>query len=267
VELLYDRGAVLLRGPRRLVEELNLPELLWDPRVCELRARLVGPVVCCYSVSDFSGSHLAPFEQIALYVKLSASERSEYVPCYEAFSCAHRAFFRSNPHAPWSAFVAASSRTPAGRTALASYHRARRIVGTASRKLRLAETLLMRHAGEPAFLFCADNAAAYALSRRLLVPAITCDIGRKEREGILQRLRDGRVRALVSAQVLNEGVDVPDARVGIVLGGSLGKREHIQRVGRLLRPREGKTALVYEIIARDTHEERQSQRRRGALAA
>lgn len=49
---------------------------------------------------------------------------------------------------------------------------------------------------------------------------------------------------MVSAQVSNEGLDVPDADVAIIVGGTRGEREHVQRVGRLLRPRPGKRALV-----------------------
>jgi superfamily II DNA or RNA helicase len=65
--------------------------------------------------------------------------------------------------------------------------------------------------------------------------------------------------------VLNEGIDVPDADVGIVVGGTQGIREHVQRVGRLLRPAAGKRATVYELIADDTTEGRDAQRRRQGL--
>jgi superfamily II DNA or RNA helicase len=66
--------------------------------------------------------------------------------------------------------------------------------------------------------------------------------------------------------VLNEGIDVPDADVAIVMGGALGEREHVQRVGRLLRPRKGKRAVVYELVTRDTIEVRLARRRRAGLA-
>ena len=71
----------------------------------------------------------------------------------------------------------------------------------------------------------------------------------------------------MSARVLNEGLDVPDADVAIILGGALGEREHVQRVGRLLRPRPGKRALVYELVAQRTIDVRQAARRRRGLAA
>jgi superfamily II DNA or RNA helicase len=52
-----------------------------------------------------------------------------------------------------------------------------------------------------------------------------------------------------------------------VVGGALGEREHVQRVGRLLRPGEGKRAAVYELVTRDTLEVGQAHRRRQGLVA
>jgi len=66
----------------------------------------------------------------------------------------------------------------------------------------------------------------------------------------------------VTSQVLNEGVDVPAAGVGIVLSGSGSVREHVQRLGRLLRKFEGKQAVLYEVVARGTAEEFTSEKRR-----
>ncbi|PYO08382.1 MAG: hypothetical protein DMD75_18645 [Candidatus Rokuibacteriota bacterium] len=94
---------------------------------------------------------------------------------------------------------------------------------------------------------------------------LTCDIGRSERDNALERFHRGDLRTLVSARVLNEGLDVPDADVAVVVGGALGEREHVQRVGRLLRPGEGKRAVVYELVTRNTIEVGQARRRRQGL--
>ena len=67
--------------------------------------------------------------------------------------------------------------------------------------------------------------------------------------------------------MLNEGIDVPDAEVGIVVAGRMGEREHVQRVGRLLRPGAGKRALVYELVVAQSGECRQAERRGERLAA
>ena len=67
---------------------------------------------------------------------------------------------------------------------------------------------------------------------------------------------------LATSRVLNEGVDLPSAEVAIVLSGTGTVREHVQRLGRILRPGHGKRAVLYEIVAAGTAEVRTSARRR-----
>jgi superfamily II DNA or RNA helicase len=73
---------------------------------------------------------------------------------------------------------------------------------------------------------------------------------------------NGKYKVIVTSQVLDEGVDVPDASVGLVLGGTGSTREYVQRLGRLLRKKEGKTAKLVEIISKETVEVGISRRRR-----
>jgi superfamily II DNA or RNA helicase len=62
--------------------------------------------------------------------------------------------------------------------------------------------------------------------------------------------------------VLDEGVDVPEASVGVILGGSGTIREYRQRLGRLLRKSGDKVATLYEIVSKETSEVSTSRRRR-----
>ena len=84
----------------------------------------------------------------------------------------------------------------------------------------------------------------------------------RERVDILQRFHSGDYSVVVTSQVLNEGVDVPAANVGIILSGTGSVREHVQRLGRLLRKHGEKQAVLYEVVTRDTAEEITSDRRR-----
>jgi superfamily II DNA or RNA helicase len=236
------------------------------PETIEVLDRLVGPIVFQLGIHDLAGTHLAPFEHELIRVSLDTDEQVAYAAAHGSFLEAMRLFRRSRPGGTWADFVRAAMQSAAGRQALAGHREARRIVSVARAKLETVRSLLHRHHDERTLAFTADNTAAYALSRELLVPAITCDVVRREREEVLSRFRNGEVRAIVSARVLNEGIDVPEARIGVVLGGSLGPREHVQRVGRLLRPAPGKTAHVYEIVVRGTFEDFDSQRRRRSLA-
>jgi superfamily II DNA or RNA helicase len=115
-------------------------------------------------------------------------------------------------------------------------------------------------------VFTALAGDACEVARELLVPVITAETSRRERTEILDRFREGRYRVIVSARVLNEGIDVPDARVAILLAGRLGLREHVQRIGRVLRPSPGKRALVYELVTAGTIDDRRANARRRQLA-
>ncbi|HXX77808.1 MAG TPA: helicase-related protein [Ktedonobacteraceae bacterium] len=78
---------------------------------------------------------------------------------------------------------------------------------------------------------------------------------------MLDRFRAGQYTKLVTGRVLNEGVDVPDCRVAIIVSGNSTKREYIQRLGRILRPKVGQ-ALLYELITTGTTEEEIAKRRK-----
>jgi superfamily II DNA or RNA helicase len=87
--------------------------------------------------------------------------------------------------------------------------------------------------------------------------------------------------AVVTSKVLDEGVDIPDAELGVILSGTGSAREFIQRLGRLLRPkpdnnnspgsrttsgyRNYKKAMLIEIISSETKETITSARRKRAL--
>ena len=84
-----------------------------------------------------------------------------------------------------------------------------------------------------------------------------------ERRDILEKFRDGEYTRVVTSNVLDEGIDVPDASVAAVLSGSGSEREFTQRLGRILRPsEETERALLYEVVADDTAEEGVASRRR-----
>jgi superfamily II DNA or RNA helicase len=228
---------------------------------------LVGPVVFELTVADLAGGFLASFDAVTLHLELTRDERAAYSAFHTLFGTVHMEFRRLAPDAGWADFGRHASRSPEGRRALQAWRQMRALLAFTQAKRHALRSLLERHRSSRVLVFTADNATAYAIAREHLVMPLTCDIGRQERAEALDRFRRGALRTLVSARVLNEGVDVPDADVAIVVGGTLGEREHVQRVGRLLRPAEGKRALVYELVARDTVEVGQARRRRQGLGA
>ncbi|MEL7333541.1 MAG: DEAD/DEAH box helicase family protein [Cyanobacteria bacterium J06560_2] len=224
---------------------------------------LLGPVLYRRTSAELSGTALAPYQVVQLKVKLSEEERDRYTTLQEQ----RNAFLKSSniwlsSAEGWQRFVQASAKSAAGRRAMLAHREAKNIaLGTAG-KLSLLEKLLTQHHPERTIIFTNDNATVYKISQDFLIPAITHQTPVKERHIILQKFRSGDYSAIVVSHVLNEGVDVPDARVAILLSGTGSTREYIQRLGRVLRKgSDGKVALLYEVIAEQTSEEGVSRRR------
>jgi superfamily II DNA or RNA helicase len=228
---------------------------------------LLGPVVFELQIADLAGRDLAPLEIVRIMVALTAEERAAYQRDSEPFLSLRRELLRVNPDADWVTCVRSIARTSAGREALAGMHRAGALAAFPRAKRDAVRELLARHRGDRTLLFTASADDAYAIGGEALVPVITADVSRKEREAILRAFREHRVRAVCSARVLNEGIDVPDANVAVVVGGALGGTEHVQRIGRILRPAEGKRATAYELVTLDTVDEARMRARRRRLAA
>ena len=226
---------------------------------------LIGSEVYRKTAEELAGKALAQHEVVQIKVKLSQQERDRYKELIQL----RNDFLRESKISlgsiqGWQRFVQVSARSQAGRRAMLAHRGAKEIALGTDGKLRILANLLAEHYPERTLIFTADNATVYRISHELLVPAITHQTPVKERHEILTRFRAGEYKSLVASHVLNEGVDVPDASVAIILSGTGSAREYTQRLGRVLRKGKDKNkfALLYEVIAEDTSEEGTSARRR-----
>lgn len=237
----------------------------YDPHQSTVFDELVGPLAYWKSVRELSGTRLAPYEVIRLSVELSPEERFAYEreeAICQAYWQGRAEQAQPKPESRLEILLREQAQDPAARRALQAWHQMRSIVAGADAKLDLLEELFRRHASDRAIVFTASNEMAYHISQLFLIPAITHQTNARERKAILQRFESGQYKAVVTSKVLNEGVDVPEAAVAIILGGSGSAREHTQRLGRILRQRADKLAVLYEITARGTMEAGISRRRR-----
>jgi superfamily II DNA or RNA helicase len=224
---------------------------------------LIGPIVYRREIRQLAGEFLAEYRTVRRYVELSPEDQA----CYQQARDRYRRFLDDHgislggPNG-WVRFLRETCRSEEGRAAFQAYREQKRLAQAAPAKLELLDQLLQQHAGDRVLIFTYDNATVYLIARRFLVPAITHQTKTKERHGILKRFHSGEYPVVVTSQVLNEGVDVPAANVGIILSGTGSVREHVQRLGRLLRKQVDKQALLYEIITGGTAEEFTSDRRR-----
>lgn len=225
---------------------------------------LIGPVVYRKDIVELSGSYLADYDVHTVVVELTTDERAEY----DSERAIYTTFLRSsgirmgNPSG-WNDFILRASQSASGQRAMQAYRRQKELAVAAPAKLTvLQELLLNSHRADRVLIFTQDNRTAYQISKRFLLPVITHQTKVTERSRILELFSKGAYNAVATSKVLNEGVDVPDANVAVIISGSGSVKEHVQRLGRILRQKEGKRAVLYEVVTKATNEIGTSERRR-----
>jgi superfamily II DNA or RNA helicase len=227
---------------------------------------LIGPIVFEQRIDDLVGAQLAEYRTERIHVDLTNAERALYDTDYAIYSD----YFRSNqlPQKHGRYWLQEMMRRGAfdtdARAALLARLRLIRLLSQAENKLATLEALLKEYAHEQSLIFTESNEAVYAIARRHLVPALTHETNAAERKHILDEYQAGNYRTIVTSRVLNEGIDVPEAKVAIVLGGTASAREYIQRLGRVLRKVGSRQAYLFEVLVRDSVEVGRSQRRRSS---
>jgi superfamily II DNA or RNA helicase len=224
---------------------------------------LIGPIVYRREITQLRGRFLADYQVMTLYVNLTDEERFAYERSREVYRqfLSDAGIDMRRPNA-WAQFLFTAHRSPEGRQAYLAYRRQRELALAAPAKLSLLGKLLDRHNGDRILIFTHDNATVYKIARRFLVPVITHQTKTKERREVLLRFNAGTFPIVATSRVLNEGVNVPEANVAVILSGTGSVREHVQRLGRILRKSGDKEAILYEVITRGTVEEFTSNRRR-----
>lgn len=256
----YRRAAEGAVAPYRL--GLSATPERTDGRDADLEA-LVGPVVYSRSPAELS-AHLASFREECIKVALSPHEQQGY----ERARATYRDFLRrrrlriTSPEEFQRWVIWPSANDAEAREALLAHREARRLSFNAAGKMTTLVMLLERHAADRTIIFSEFNSVVDEVSRMLLVPSITHRTPAAERAAVLEGFRAGRFSTLVTGRVLNEGVDVPDANVAIVLSGTATRREYVQRLGRVLRPKAG-PAVLYELVSEETDEQHVTRRRHG----
>ena len=225
---------------------------------------LIGPEVYRRSPAELTeGRYLAQYQEKIIDIALSGEDEIRYAEqrrIYSSFLRRRRIVIRS-PEDFQQKLIFLSARDPEARTAMLAWREARQIAMNAPAKYSEIERLLHKHAADQVLLFSEYNPVVDEISRRFCLPSITYKTPTEERRTILDRFRTGQYTKLVTGRVLNEGVDVPDCRVAIIVSGNSTKREYIQRLGRILRPKEGE-ALLYELVTTGTTEEEMAKRRK-----
>ncbi len=230
----------------------------------DLLDNLIGKTVYRLEAQQLAGEFLADYTIEKVEVELSDEERKSYQAERQIYTDFRRKMNLPYGQEGWRMFLIHSAKSEDGRRAMKAYRNYKKIALGTESKIHVLQDLLTRHKHDKVLIFTHENEMVYRISNDYLIPAITHETNVKERKFWLDAFNRGDVLALATSKVLNEGVNIPDASVAIILSGSGSSREHIQRLGRILRKKDDKQAILYEVVTRDTTEEYTSQKRTDA---
>jgi superfamily II DNA or RNA helicase len=244
-----------------------------DDAVAELLIPYFGGICFRYGFEEAIADGVCAAPRVAFVgVELSVEERAEYLATEHQLVGArtHLRRVRGMPLEPFGDFLAAVSHLAerdagadgrAARQYLDAFSKRRDIVAQTSGKYELLGSLApaIRDAHGALVFTETVRAANHAINR--LDPLVSIDLitgatARRQRREILDDLRVRRLDAVAAPRVLDEGVDVPDANLGIVMSASRTRRQMIQRMGRILRRKQAGVAARFVIMfAKDTLED------------
>ena len=121
-------------------------------------------------------------------------------------------------------------------------------------KNQILEDLLEEHEGKKTLIFCDWLDQGEDLSNEYDIPFISGETDFEDREEYFEEFREGDLDRMIVSRIGDEGLDLPNAEVGIVMSGQGGsRRQATQRAGRVMRPVGD--AQVYMVATKGSNEE------------
>ncbi|BAB66329.1 DEAD/DEAH box helicase [Sulfurisphaera tokodaii] len=200
--------------------------------------------------------YLAPFELIQIRVNLTSKEKLKYATLLSQF----RKVAGGKKVSELIQLVKEGNSNAI--EAMKIYNEMKKIVNLAENKLKALDDIIQKENGNKILIFTQYVDQAEEIAKKYNAYLITGKTNKNEREKILRIFKTLKSGILVLTTVGDEGLDIPDANVGIIVTGTGSRRQFIQRLGRLLRPSNGKVARLYEIVTRGTAEEYQASKRK-----
>ena len=229
---------------------------------------IIGPIVYTKTSEELQRrGYLAKHREERIFVDLTWNELKEYnklMQKYEEY-CNRVIPNIKDPLERFRKVVELAYKDPEAKEALKARLKARQIALNAERKIKVLEKLLKKYADEKVIIFSRYTDIIREISKRFFIPKILHDTPKEERNVILKLFKEGKITKIATAMALDEGVDVPDASVAIIISGTGSSREYIQRLGRILRPKD-KEAKLIELITRKTLDVYLSERRRRRIS-
>jgi superfamily II DNA or RNA helicase len=214
------------------------PERQYDEGLSEVLIPALGPVIFEYSYRDaLRDGVIVPFNLRNVVFELEEDRQAEYDKLTRAIAKAIRRY------------GAEAEET------VALYLKRARVMNLSMERIRLALKLCAAHRKQRVLVFHEDVEACNLIHHVLTTNNVRSGIYHskltmRDRVAMLNGYRRGDLDVLVTCRALDEGFNVPETQVGIIAASTATRRQRIQRLGRVLRPADGKTgALIYTLVA------------------
>jgi len=218
---------------------------------------MMGGLVYSKETSELiAKGYLAPYEMVQVKVELTSPEKRKYFELLKKFR------ELSKGRSVMDLIKNVKKRDPTAINALKVYAEIKKVVNLSENKIKKVEEIVDENRDKKILIFTQYVEQAEKIASRCNALLLTGKTPQGERERIVTSFKKSTSGVLVLTTVGDEGLDIPDANVGIIVAGTSSKRQFIQRLGRLLRSSMGKKAILYEIIVKGTSEEYQSRKRR-----
>ncbi len=202
--------------------------------------------------------YLAPYIIRTIRVELPPEKKKEYIEL-------RKKFIRLSGGRTFNELLEAIKKgDPSAIEAIKIHAKMRSLIQNNEEKLKVAKNIIENEIknNSKIIVFTQYKDQAERIAREVKGLLLHGDLSASRRKAVLETFKRSSSGILVVTTVGDEGLDIPDANVGVFLSGTGSRRQFIQRLGRLLRPRPGKQAILYEIVTAGSSEEYQSRKRK-----
>jgi len=214
------------------------PDQPYDEGLKEVLVPALGEVIYSYDYADaLRDGVIVPFVLKNIVLELEADRQAEYDNLSKAIA-------RSI-----SKYGAEADET------IAIFLKRARVLNLSLNRIRLALRLVASNRGKRTLIFHEDIEACDLIHRVLAENGIRSGVYHSKmplraKAAVLGQYRRGDIDVLVTCRALDEGFNVPETEIGIIAASTATRRQRIQRLGRVVRPAQGKGgALIYTLVA------------------
>ncbi len=243
--------------------------------LASLRTDDTGVVANCSYARGLNDGILAHFRVGLIGVDFTPEEQSEYDVLDTLAKQTRSKLIREHdcPEEPFGEFMKAVTVLSEGyagdqrgtyraRQYLNAFSKRRALLADCDRKIAALNILAgVLSNAERAIVFTetvnsAESAAKTLREEEVCAKAYTSELTRDHRKHLLSDFRSGHITVLAAPRVLDEGIDVPEADVGVIVAASRSRRQMVQRMGRIIRPKDDNRRATFIILyVRNTSED------------